>query len=533
MTRLSIGDFRPPHGRHSTKQRLMSCPAGRTFRQAAPSSREDLLSLTPPVVGHLLTLLLGLCFAASAQAQPVPGFGPPDNKKPIVGFGLQAEIMLDIEAAHWEHTIGYMKRADKNRSGFLERDEVEHFSDRQFRESDIDGDGRLNFYEKALEDLDARQQGQVGRRKRTETRIIDGIAVDPAHRQSAIDTMKKYDKNQNGVIDANEVSEDWRTRDLSLTDRNGDGRVTLRELERRWAEHRMESAARNKWWRELALDKRAASDRTWELAAAIIKRHDRDKNNALSSNEWRNVPSDISSADTNGNGYIVVMEFSDWMLKHIESQPATVKLNVSVPEWFVERDVNFDGQVLLSEYTTSLKPSIIAEFRKFDRNGDGVITTKESQQPVTDKERFTNDREIVLEPRLGGSSEIVIPHDITIADIDVQFFMRHRDPEEYRGILTSPSGHKVELFNGKGKRWRGSNFVDTVLDDEAATSITQANPPFNKTYQPEGVGQRKSSLSAFYGKPARGTWRFDLVTTTANLPGILHGWSLIIKPRRR
>ena len=185
----------------------------------------------------------------------------------------------------------------------------------------------------------------------------------------------------------------------------------------------------------------------------------------------------------------------------------------------------------LREYTSSLKPSIVAAFRRHDRNGDGIITEAESHESVTAKERYTNDRERVMEPRLGVSSDIVVPDNITIADIVVQFAARHNGPEQFTAILTSPSGQSVELFNGKGKRWRGSNFIDTILDDEAPSSITNASPPFEGIYQSDGVGQRKTSLSAFYGKPARGTWRLELRTTTSPQPGVFHGWSLLIEPR--
>lgn len=475
-------------------------------------------------------LLLVMC--CRVFAQPIPGFGPPDDKKPIVGFGLKAEILLNIEAAHWEHTIGYMKRMDKDLSGYLERDELKHFNDVQFREADLNGDGRFSFYEKALEDLAARERGAIGRRKRSEVRLIDGQQVTANDRQQAADTIKKYDKNGNGVIEDSEIPMDWRISIPPRLDANGDRRITLREMERRWGEYRQERARRHEWWTNLAPEGRKESNRTWELSAAIIRKYDRDKNNALGPIEWRNVPGDVSSADKNGNGFIVVMELSDWMLEKLHGQSGTIELKPGVPEWFIEKDDNFDGQVTLREYTTSLKPSIVAAFRRHDRNGDGIITEAECRESITAKDRYTNDRERVMEPRLGVVSDIVVAEDIVIADIDVQFAARHNGPEQFSAILTSPSGQSVELFNGKGKRWRGSDFMDTILDDEAPTSITNANPPFEGIFQPDGVGQRKTSLSAFYGKPARGTWRLELRTSTSPQPGVFHGWSLLIERRR-
>jgi EF hand len=57
---------------------------------------------------------------------------------------------------------------------------------------------------------------------------------------------------------------------------------------------------------------------------------------------------------------------------------ATDKLPTGLPPWFTSRDTNKDGQVSLSEYSRSVSESVVAEFRRYDTNDDGLITAKEA-----------------------------------------------------------------------------------------------------------------------------------------------------------
>lgn len=49
-----------------------------------------------------------------------------------------------------------------------------------------------------------------------------------------------------------------------------------------------------------------------------------------------------------------------------------------VPEWFKQRDTDFDGQVFMREYTSSWSDEAARNFTRLDANGDGVITARES-----------------------------------------------------------------------------------------------------------------------------------------------------------
>ena len=58
------------------------------------------------------------------------------------------------------------------------------------------------------------------------------------------------------------------------------------------------------------------------------------------------------------------------------------RLPEGLPEWFLSKDTDADGQIAMAEYATDWSTPRAAEanvtgFRRFDLNGDGIITPKE------------------------------------------------------------------------------------------------------------------------------------------------------------
>jgi hypothetical protein len=47
------------------------------------------------------------------------------------------------------------------------------------------------------------------------------------------------------------------------------------------------------------------------------------------------------------------------------------------PGWFVERDTDGDAQLTLAEFSPRLRSTEVAEFRRYDLNGDGLLTGNE------------------------------------------------------------------------------------------------------------------------------------------------------------
>jgi hypothetical protein len=48
-----------------------------------------------------------------------------------------------------------------------------------------------------------------------------------------------------------------------------------------------------------------------------------------------------------------------------------------LPSWFHSRDLDGDGQISLAEYSPTMTRSALAEFNRYDRNRDGLITSRE------------------------------------------------------------------------------------------------------------------------------------------------------------
>jgi len=96
----------------------------------------------------------------------------------------------------------------------------------------------------------------------------------------------------------------------------------------------------------------------------------------------------------------------------------------------------------------------------------------------------------------------------TISDLNVVFSAEHTWVSDLSVSLKSPEGTQLSLFSGVG--YSGDNFQDTLLDDEATTSINQGTAPFQGSFRPDG------SLAIFDGQKPNGQWT---LTVTDNFSG--------------
>jgi len=115
---------------------------------------------------------------------------------------------------------------------------------------------------------------------------------------------------------------------------------------------------------------------------------------------------------------------------------------------------------------------------------------------------------------------------LTINDLDVGVSLTHTSVFDLRVSLTSPSGTTVLLnsydpFTGY---FEGADYHNTIFDDEADLSITEAAPPFEGRFRP-GAG---SVLSAFDGEDAFGIWRLRIYDAHESDVGRLQAFGLTI-----
>ncbi len=90
--------------------------------------------------------------------------------------------------------------------------------------------------------------------------------------------------------------------------------------------------------------------------------------------------------------------------KSYRFKTAVERLPKDIPDWFVELDANADGQVMMFEFTQDWNKDRVAEFAKFDLNGDGVVTPKECQSARIEGAVFTGSKAASLASSSDSSS---------------------------------------------------------------------------------------------------------------------------------
>lgn len=117
------------------------------------------------------------------------------------------------------------------------------------------------------------------------------------------------------------------------------------------------------------------------------------------------------------------------------------------------------------------------------------------------------------------TSTLTVGASFTLRDVNAgPLSITHTWDADLLVYLISPAGTTVELFTNVGGS--GDNFTNTVLDDEAATSIVSGVAPFAGTYRPEGL------LSAVDGQTSAGVWTLRITDAAGGDIGTLNSWSL-------
>lgn len=164
------------------------------------------------------------------------------------------------------------------------------------------------------------------------------VTVRPEDEREAADRLRRYDRNRNGFLDANELSDRWEGNPMDF-DRNRDGKLSKAELTIRYArrrEGREQQRARRDGDRRRGDERRKRDD-------------DRDPVDIyMGAKSFRNLG---RSSDGEGES--------------------------DLPELFSEKDANGDQQVAMSEFASEWTAEKVKEFYALDHNGDGVITLAE------------------------------------------------------------------------------------------------------------------------------------------------------------
>lgn len=408
--------------------------------------------------------------ATASADEPVPGFGPVNDQPPIPGFGPQGQGAVRVERVDRERAADRLRRYDSNRDGYMDRREA--------------GRGRWS------------------------------------------DDPFRYDRNQDGKLSLRELAERYAKRRLdeqsrsdrsrSSSSRGQSGRGSSEEERRRAREEEQRRRERYRGMRE-----------HWRLAMSLMGRYDLDDDDVLNRNESRSMGIPSAAADTDLDGRVDRGELAQWLAER--SAKSTQPLPRGLPTWFAQRDADGDGQVMMAEFAEEWDEQKAAEFAEYDLNRDGVIMPQECLDASgLPGGTFANRRFQLIPPRRTIYSEIEVPDDTVVSDLNVQLSITHTWDERLDAFLIGPDEERIELFTGVGDS--DDHFDNTILDDEARTPIVRARPPFAGRYHPEAVSKRQPSLRRYSGKDIGGTWTLMIRAERSERAGVLHGWSLITQP---
>jgi subtilisin-like proprotein convertase family protein len=120
---------------------------------------------------------------------------------------------------------------------------------------------------------------------------------------------------------------------------------------------------------------------------------------------------------------------------------------------------------------------------------------------------------------------------LLIQDITVSLSIASTADSTLSAELIAPDGTTtIPLFSGVGGP-AGQNFVNTVFDDSATTSIAAGKAPFTGTFHPEDTATGSATLAALAGSLADGTWKLVITNTRTGVASTLDSWSLNITPQ--
>ncbi len=185
---------------------------------------------------------------------------------------------------------------------------------------------------------------------------------DPKIRAYAASMMKRYDKNGDGILDKSEWSQ--MGGDPEKYDRNHDGKITLDE---------MVEGLKN--WNRPDSSNSTAKPADAAASSSNGSAHPATNASGPASDSAGGGATGAGPSGRRGGFGGGRSNSSANSGPHYRSPKE--RLPDGLPEWFSSADADGDGQVSLHEFAPQLTEEKIAEFNKYDLNGDGFITPDE------------------------------------------------------------------------------------------------------------------------------------------------------------
>ncbi len=231
------------------------------------------------------------------------------------------------------------------------------------------------------------------------------------------------------------------------------------------------------------------------------------------------VISNVQSGSVTGSSAVISWDTD-------EPADSSVSFAAEPPNWSTTADpelvtghaVQLQGLAECSIYAFEVASADAAGNAGGDDNAGAyyTLTTGVNNTP----EFPSTDTPIAIVDNTTFTSTVAVTETETVLDVDVRLNITHTYDGDLDIFLIGPEGTRVELTSDNGGT--GENFIDTIFDDEAPTSITSGSAPFTGRFRPEGV------LATLDGLPASGDWALEVTDDAGIDQGSLLGWGLIL-----
>jgi Ca2+-binding EF-hand superfamily protein len=309
--------------------------------------------------------------SSSATVEPlVPGFGTDEMLPLPPGFGAEGELFtVKVIKQDNDEADERFRRYDSNKDGFLDRAEIARgrWSDDPFT-YDRNRDNKLSKSEMAMRYAQRRtvrgtssSTASSGRSSsssssRTTGRSSSSSGGDSRMAGMISGLMRRYDKDGNGVLSKEEAGSSSM---LAGADLNKDGKITQDELSK------------------AVTSRFGGGDRRGGDSSSRGSFFSRRDSSGESSSSGRS--SSRGGSTRSGGTTTVSNERLSYRFK-----TALERLPEGLPPWFSQNDGDADGQVAMAEFSTSWSNRTLADFRQFDLNLDGIVTSTECLQATED-----------------------------------------------------------------------------------------------------------------------------------------------------
>ncbi|MDB4533170.1 EF-hand domain-containing protein, partial [bacterium] len=251
----------------------------------------------------------------------VPGFGDEADPSLLMGFGAAAEMLaVEVTPADQRESEERMRRYDRNRDGFLTKDELSSRFAGNPMDFDRNRDGKLSVSELAVRYARRREGEEESKRSQSTASRSRG-------REKKVEVPDVFDGRKSYRPTA-EFAKEWNNdvvAEFLDSDFNGDGVITADEALKKVEKGSVSQLAAT-YSGKTRSSKSAASaapapaasggkadDKYVKLGQRIIDRYDKNKDGQLTASEWGKMLMSPAAADGDRNGKITVQEYASWM----------------------------------------------------------------------------------------------------------------------------------------------------------------------------------------------------------------------------